>query len=227
MRQGQQHQQKRMRGRNNNNNRKGPNQLNRSYESNGPDVKIRGTASHIADKYVQLARDAQSSGDPVSAENYLQHAEHYYRIVAASQPQYPQNQGGQGFQRADDESRDEDSYEDAEGAQANSFDGQQQERPQQQGYPQNAPQPYEGGQQPPREHQPRENRPYNGNDTGLPAFITGGQDNQGGEGRNDREGYGRNRRNRRFGRYGRNGGPGDGAPEGGAPGAEPEVAPGE
>lgn len=225
MRQGQQHQQhqqKRMRGRNNNN-RKGPNQLNRSFESNGPDVKIRGTASHIADKYVQLARDATSSGDPVAAENYLQHAEHYYRIVAASQPQYPQNQGGQGFTRADDESRDEDAYEESEGAQANGFDSQQQERPQQQGYPQNAPQPYDGGQQ-----QPRESRPHNGNDTGLPAFITGGQDNPSGEGRTDREGgNGRNRRNRRFGRYGRNGGPGDGAPEGGAPGAEPEVAPGE
>src|SRR5690606_18691279 len=104
--QGQQHQ-KRMRGRNNNN-RKGPNQLNRSFESNGPDVKIRGTAAHIAEKYVQLARDAQSSGDPVSAENYLQHAEHYFRIVAASQPQFPQQQSNpQGFARADDEDFDE------------------------------------------------------------------------------------------------------------------------
>lgn len=222
MRQGQQHQQKRMRGRNNN--RKGPNQLNRSYESNGPDVKIRGTASHIADKYVQLARDAQSSGDPIAAENYLQHAEHYYRIVAASQPQYPQNPGGQGFTRADDESRDDDAYEDAEGAQANGFDSHpQQERPQQQGYPQNAPQPYvqgEGGQ-PPRESRPQ----GGGNDAGLPAFITGGQDNQAGEGQGEGR-YGRGRRNRRFGRYGRNGGE-HGAPEGGAPGAEPEVAPGE
>ena len=50
-------QNKRMRGRNN---RKGPNPLTRSYESNGPDVKIRGTAQHIAEKYLQLARDAQS-----------------------------------------------------------------------------------------------------------------------------------------------------------------------
>ena len=52
-------QNKRMRGRNN---RKGQNPLTRVYESNGPDVKIRGTASHVADKYVQLARDAQASG---------------------------------------------------------------------------------------------------------------------------------------------------------------------
>lgn len=87
MRQGQQNN-KRMRGRN----RKGPNPLTRSYESNGPDVKVRGTALHIAEKYVQLARDAQSSGDRVQAENYLQHAEHYYRIVSAAQAQMPQPQ---------------------------------------------------------------------------------------------------------------------------------------
>lgn len=77
---------------------KGPNPLTRSYESNGPDVKIRGTAATIADKYVQLSRDAQSSGDPVAAENYLQHAEHYYRLLAAAQAQY---QPHQTFVRAD------------------------------------------------------------------------------------------------------------------------------
>ena len=77
-----------MRGRN----RKGPNPLTRSFESNGGDVKIRGTALHIAEKYVQLARDASSSGDRVAAENYLQHAEHYYRILAAAQAQMPQPQ---------------------------------------------------------------------------------------------------------------------------------------
>lgn len=76
-------QNKRMRGRNSG--RKGPNPLTRTYESNGPDVKIRGTAHHVAEKYLQLARDAQSSGDPVMAENYLQHAEHYFRIIAAAQ----------------------------------------------------------------------------------------------------------------------------------------------
>src|ERR671911_2567900 len=83
---------KRMRGRNNNNNnnRKGQNPLTRSYESNGPDVKIRGTASHIAEKYIQLARDSQSSGDPVAAENYYQHAEHYFRLIAAAQEQFRQ-----------------------------------------------------------------------------------------------------------------------------------------
>ncbi|CAN1529307.1 Domain of unknown function DUF4167 [Rhabdaerophilaceae bacterium] len=69
-----------MRGRN----RRGPNPLTRSYESNGPDVKVRGTAQHIAEKYTQLARDAHLSGDPVAAESYLQHAEHYYRLIQSA-----------------------------------------------------------------------------------------------------------------------------------------------
>src|SRR5215203_143274 len=81
---------RRMRGRTRN---KGPNPLTRTFESNGPDVKIRGTGQHIAEKYAQLARDAQSSGDPVAAENYFQHAEHYYRIIAAAQEQYRQQFG--------------------------------------------------------------------------------------------------------------------------------------
>ena len=76
---------KRMRNRGNqNNNRRGQNPMTRVFESNGPDIKIRGTASHIAEKYLQLARDARSSGDPVAAENYYQHAEHYFRLIAAA-----------------------------------------------------------------------------------------------------------------------------------------------
>lgn len=91
-------QNRRMRGRNNapgggGGNRKAPNPLQRSYESNGPDVKVRGTAQHVAEKYLQLARDAQSSGDPVAAENYFQHAEHYYRILLAAQEQMAQQFG--------------------------------------------------------------------------------------------------------------------------------------
>ena len=69
---------------------KNQNPMSRVFESNGPDVKIRGNPSHIAEKYVQLARDAQSSGDPVAAENYYQHAEHYNRLIAAAQEQFRQ-----------------------------------------------------------------------------------------------------------------------------------------
>ena len=77
---------------NNNNHRRNQNPMTRVFDSNGPDIKIRGTASHVAEKYVQLARDARSSGDPVAAENYYQHAEHYFRLIAAAQEQFRQNQ---------------------------------------------------------------------------------------------------------------------------------------
>jgi hypothetical protein len=73
---------------------------NRSLESNGPDVKIRGTAAQIYEKYAQYARDAQSGGDRVKYENYLQHAEHYYRVMAATMPRerlLQQQQEGGGF----------------------------------------------------------------------------------------------------------------------------------
>jgi hypothetical protein len=86
----------RSRGRNNNGGRRHVNPLSRNYESNGPDVKVRGNAAHVAEKYLQLARDAQSSGDSVMAENYLQHAEHYFRLLASAQVQnQPRDQFGQ------------------------------------------------------------------------------------------------------------------------------------
>lgn len=66
---------------------------NRALDSNGPDVRIRGTANQIYDKYQALARDASSSGDRIKAESYLQHAEHYFRLIrsmqVSQQPQSP------------------------------------------------------------------------------------------------------------------------------------------
>lgn len=108
MRPGQQNKRGRGRSNNNNNNnnnngRKGGNPLSRTYDSSGPDVKIRGTAQHIAEKYSNLARDAQSSSDNVMAENYLQHAEHYNRIIAAAQAQMQER-----FQREDRDSNERD-----------------------------------------------------------------------------------------------------------------------
>ncbi len=102
MRQGQQNRRGRGRGSNNNNNNnnrnKNQNPLTRSFESNGPDVKIRGTPAHVAEKYITLARDALSSSDPVLAENYLQHAEHYNRIIMTYREQQVQQvqQNGDG-----------------------------------------------------------------------------------------------------------------------------------
>jgi hypothetical protein len=71
------------------------NVLHRNFESTGPDVKVRGNAQHVYEKYLQLARDANSSGDRVMAESYLQHAEHYYRIIAAAQASMTQQQRDQ------------------------------------------------------------------------------------------------------------------------------------
>ncbi len=148
MRQQQNNQNRRMRGRgngggnsgggggggnNNNNNRRGPNPLTRSYESNGPDVKVRGTAQHVAEKYMSLARDAQSSGDRVMAENYLQHAEHYNRIIAAAYAANPQQTQQQND--GDDEGASEGDMRFQSNPQP------QAEAPQQQPFDNNAPQP--------------------------------------------------------------------------------------
>jgi hypothetical protein len=63
---------------------------NRAFESNGPEgVKIRGAAQHVFEKYQQLARDALTAGDRVLGESYQQHAEHYFRVLRAVQPQRP------------------------------------------------------------------------------------------------------------------------------------------
>ena len=216
-----QNQNKRMRGRNNNNNnhnRKNHNPLTRVFESNGPDVKIRGTASHVAEKYIQLARDAQASGDPVGAENYYQHAEHYFRLIATAQEQLRQNQPQQYQNRQDNvtgnDSRDG-TYEE-EGEEENaSHEGSGDQQPQ---FGTRDPQPfvprdanfYGQGDQP----QQRNNVAQQGSEDHvdrLPSFITGGQtqpqsenggyENGNGEqrpqgDRHERQGFRRRRRHR-------------------------------
>jgi hypothetical protein len=184
-------QNKRMRNRNNgghshnnNNNRRGQNPMTRVYESNGPEIKIRGTASHLAEKYVQLARDAQGSGDPVAAENYYQHAEHYFRIIAAAQEQFRQNQPQQYQQQPRPEGDARDDGGDENEGDFSAFGAEPgfapQPQPQQPPYPPRE-QPYQ------REQQFRENRPQpqpqpqpqqqpsEGDIDRLPSFITGGQ----------------------------------------------------
>jgi hypothetical protein len=185
---------KRMRNRNNNNNnnnnnRRGQNPMTRVFESSGPDIKIRGTASHVAEKYVQLARDARSSGDPVAAENYYQHAEHYFRIIAAAQEQFRQNQPQPrpDAEAVVDEGEDEESF---------SNFGQEpgfvppQPQPYIRDNNQREAQPYQRDQQPREHHREREHRPQpqyqpqpqgqpqpvladNGSVDRLPSFITG------------------------------------------------------
>ena len=102
---------KRMRGRNNRGGGGGggglprhqsgnvPLNRNHVFDSNGPDLRIRGTAQQLFEKYLQLGRDATSSGDRVMAEGYFQHAEHYFRIINAinqAQQQAPQHNGANG-----------------------------------------------------------------------------------------------------------------------------------
>jgi hypothetical protein len=178
-------QNKRMRGRS----RKGghhQNPLSRMYESNGQDVKIRGTASHIAEKYLQLARDAQSSGDTIASENYYQHAEHYFRLIAAAQEQLRQNQPFYQPQPGDmrgnsDDGDDDDGDQPSMGGepfapQPQSYyprEQQHHQQPQQYQPQQHQPQPQQfqpRPQQAPQEHE--------GDVERLPSFITGGQPQQ-------------------------------------------------
>ncbi len=173
---------------NNNNNRRGQNPMTRVYESNGPDIKIRGTASHIAEKYLQLARDSRSSSDPVAAENYYQHAEHYFRLIAAAQEQFRQNQPQQ-QQRADHGSSDAQMEEgEDESENFSNFGAEPGFVPQQR----EQHQPRERDNYQPRHEQPRGEQPYPREarqpqpqyqpqpavqateNIGLPSFITGG-----------------------------------------------------
>jgi hypothetical protein len=167
----------RMRGRN----RKGQNPMSRVYESNGPDVKIRGTPNHIADKYIQLARDAHTSGDPIAAENYYQHAEHYFRLIAAAQEQFRQNNPN--FYRAENEVRGaaDDAYEEGEddsppaaAAQGDVPFGTREPQPylppDVQPFPREQPQPIN----PRPQHQRQASNENAGDVDRLPSFITGG-----------------------------------------------------
>jgi hypothetical protein len=187
-------QNKRMRGRNHNHghghgggHRKNHNPMSRVYESNGPDVKIRGNPAHIAEKYIQMARDAQASGDPISAENYYQHAEHYYRLIAAAQEQFRQNNPH--LPRIESETpagaRDEafDEEDDSQQPQVGGGEAPFGMRGEPQPYLPRDAQPFPQQQQPPQpNHAPRQFQQPSSNDGGdvdrLPSFITGGQPSQ-------------------------------------------------
>jgi hypothetical protein len=186
----------RQRGRNGG--RKHVNPLSRNYESNGPDVKVRGNAAHVAEKYLQLARDAQSSGDSVMAENYLQHAEHYFRIVSSAQQALSGPRDGQ--------SQDEVDFDDDANDVNSRFSSPQPVQPVQPVQDSDHEQPAEAPAQPggedaaaaapaegdgeqaprkPRERRPRRRRPTSGEGAAdpagaeqpsvgeLPAFLTG------------------------------------------------------
>lgn len=53
---------------------------NTTFESNGPEGKLRGNAQQLFEKYTALAQDANSSSERISAEAFSQFADHYYRV---------------------------------------------------------------------------------------------------------------------------------------------------
>ncbi len=77
------------------NRRPNGNNINRVYESSGPEGKVRGTPQQIIEKYLSLARDSQTSGNRVVAENFLQHAEHYQRILVEAMGARQERRDGQ------------------------------------------------------------------------------------------------------------------------------------
>ena len=89
---------KRQRGRNNNGRNKPHMPIRaQTFDSAGPDVRIRGNAYQVLEKYLAMARDATAAGDRIAAENFYQHAEHYYRLINAGNDGHhrPQMQGQQ------------------------------------------------------------------------------------------------------------------------------------
>ena len=82
------------RNRNKNNNRRGTagNNINRVFDSSGPEGRVRGTPQQIIDKYISLTYDSQLSGDRVAAENFQQHAEHYSRLLIEAQKELAEKQ---------------------------------------------------------------------------------------------------------------------------------------
>lgn len=102
---------------------------NHQFDSNGPEGRIRGSASQILDRYLALARDAQSAGDTVAAENLFQHAEHYFRVINVNGG----NNNQQGRPRTPDsddgrDDRDQPDYEDSDGRFGAGGDGWRQQR---------------------------------------------------------------------------------------------------
>ncbi len=188
---------------------------NRSWDSQGPEnIKVRGNAQTVYERYQQLARDASSAGDRVLAENYLQHAEHYFRVLRALQPQRPVSEiaarelSNQGYDI---------DFEDETGAQAAAFLAAQQaadreNRPQNDGHNDQPREPREwrdrdqnrdGNQNRDRDQnrdQIRDGQPRDGQPRDRDAEPRAEGDGQGGRRETRRERWERRReeRNRRF-----------------------------
>ncbi len=110
----------RSRSKNNRNRNTLGNVVNRVFDSNGPEGKVRGTPQQIIDKYNQLARDASLANDRVAAENFQQHAEHYLRMLAEAQREQDQRR-----EQQERENRERQAQRDRERAERAQADGEQ------------------------------------------------------------------------------------------------------
>jgi len=164
---------KRQRGRNRNGGGGGgggkpQHNTNRAFDSNGPEgVKVRGAAQHVYEKYQQLARDAHTAGDRVLAENHLQHAEHYFRVMRAMQPQRPLSEiigrdqfvSGYDIDFEDESGAGDNGESDSDVGEGSEISAERaeprQNEPRQNEYRQGE---YRNGEQRPREDRPREDR---------------------------------------------------------------------
>ncbi len=136
---------------------------NRAFESNGPDgVKIRGAAQHVFEKYQQLARDALTAGDRVLGESYQQHAEHYFRVLRAVQPNRPASDiiGRDAFASGFDIDFEDESAQEAEAAADAADDGGERQEWRQENRSENRPDSRpENRYERPRDDRPRDDRP--------------------------------------------------------------------
>ncbi|NKB26585.1 MAG: DUF4167 domain-containing protein [Rhodobacteraceae bacterium] len=107
----------RSRNKNRNNSPPSGNIVNRVFDSSGPEGKVRGTPQQIIDKYNQLARDAQLSGDRVALENFQQHSEHYTRMLAEAQKEQDARRAEQDRQREQNQQNRSDGNQGAQGGQ--------------------------------------------------------------------------------------------------------------
>ncbi len=161
-------QKSRSRGKNrNNNNRPSGNIVNRVFDSSGPEGKVRGTPQQIIEKYQQLHRDAQLSGDRVSAENFQQHAEHYARMLAEAMKEQEAKREAQEAQQAQQRERQQREREErAEKQQQQNAEHKGEGKGQNDGQSADAPK----ASRPRRERKPRDE----GNRDGLERVLGGG-----------------------------------------------------
>ena len=173
---------------------------NRAFDSNGPEgVKVRGAAQGVYEKYQQLARDATSSGDRVLAENYLQHAEHYFRVLRAIQPNRPVSDiiGKDAYSayEIDFEAEPEEQTEAPEATQTEApadGEGGDQQGEQRRDRFENRPRDDRPRDDRPRDDRPRDNNNQNRDGQNRDRFDGGNQGGQGQQG----PGQGQNRRDR-------------------------------